>query len=198
MTAPRYRLRSKLAALAISTAIALLIPFCIGAALGLYGPWYYAEARKIERLANEIPGVEVIEVDGNHDVTLQGIWLDLRYGGEPVYFQIVTAESFDRWTENLKVGWIGEWDLSWYSYPCEADEKAGNWNVMSGAVNFGPEGPLADRFDPPFRSIPDFLDRLTEAKALLEEFPEGWPGLRVVTVDGRIHHIRKEPVRDPR
>jgi hypothetical protein len=186
MKARKYGWRSKLAALALGTAVALGVPFCIGAHLGLYGPWYYAEARKIERLARAIPGVAVIEVKGNHDVTYEDIRLDLRYRGVRVYFQNVTRGSFCRWTKNLCVSQIGGWDL---------DERTSH---SVGPVDFGPEGPLADRFNPPFRSIPGFLERLDEVKALVAEIPEGPIGLRVVTPDGRVHHIRKEPAREPR
>ena len=165
--------------------------------VGPFSLFYLAEGREIKRLASQIQGVESVEFGGNRDVTFQDIWLDLRYRGERVYFEQVTPNSFERWTAHLGVGAIGPWSLDLYEYPPATREAAGNWDRASGKVSFGPEGPLADRFDRPFDGITDFLKRIDEAKAVVAEIPLEWPGLRIAQSNGRIIHIRRggPPVR---
>jgi hypothetical protein len=188
------RTRSRL--LAVARRVVLTGLLAVGVWVGCgkflgFGPWYYAEVRRIERRAKEIPGVEVLEVEGNHDLTLEDIWLVIRYRGEVLHFQIVTPGSFERWTENLGVGRMGRFNLSWYSYPSVERERKGDWDRASWTVDLGPGTPLADRFDPPFASIPDFLARIDEFRAFVDTIPDEWPGLRIVEPTGRIHHIRR-------
>jgi hypothetical protein len=173
--------------------IVALAPVVLGVyGLLLIGPWYDREARAIERIAAEIPGVEVIEVDGNHDITLEDIWLDIRYRGEAVHFGNVTSDSFDEWTPNLGVMRVGDWWFSEHTYPDPGREAAGDWNSHGGALDLEPGSVLGELFDPPLGGIRDFLERFDEVKSVIATIPIGSPGIRTVDPDGTIHRLRRK------
>jgi hypothetical protein len=50
---------------------------------------------------------------------------------------------------------------------------------MGGMLDFGPQGDLGAKFDPPIRSIPEFLERLPEVQLAIEALPEEYPGKRI-------------------
>lgn len=163
----------------------------VGLAVSVYwkmGPGYFAEAKSIRKLAEEIPGVVVLDVDGNHDLTLEDIWLDIEYRGERLYFSNITTASFTG-VEHLCVGQVGEWEFMVYGIPAghepppreslhdfEAEVHCYSWG---GSLDFGPKGNVGARLSPPIRSIAEFLERLPEVRRVIMELPEEYPGTKV-------------------
>jgi hypothetical protein len=159
-----------------------------------FEPIYYAEARSITKLASAIPGVEVIEVDGWHDLTLVHLYLVVRYQGTEMCFTSVSEESFGEGSRGVSLAWIDAWHLCHYGFDDENDEETGHFSLFCNSVGLNSCRDLA-RLDgevPSIRSIPDFFAHFEEAMNLIGRIPESYPGLRVVKEDGKVNHYRRE------
>jgi hypothetical protein len=146
----------------------------------LWDFFYYYEARTIEELAAEIEGVADIETYGNEDITFEDIGLALTYHGEPIHFSLVTSQSFDD-VRHLKIGQVGTSDFVVRGFeegyvPTGADD---DWSLLSGMLDFGPDGDIGATLDPPIRSIPEFLRRLDEVRRIVDGIPTTPPGIRI-------------------
>lgn len=136
-------------------------------------------------------------------MTLESLWLDAVYRGTPVSFTNVTPASF-RDVEHLQVAQVGGWGFSVEEFEAGPDApiefaKHDPWDPenpvqhfsLGGSLDFGPAGDIGTEFDPPIRSIPEFLERLPEVVARIERLPEGYPGVHLAT--GRGMRWAKDP-----
>ena len=147
--------------------------------------WYYREAREARRLATAIDGVKVLEVDGNHDTTLESIWLDMEYRGERLYFGNVTPASFSD-VPHLGVAQIGPWVFTVRGYVAGKEPVEEHCRSVGGGLDFGSEGDVGARLEPPIRSIPEFLRRLPEMRRIVATLPDEPPGERIGTDEHRV------------
>jgi hypothetical protein len=160
---------------------------------GLYlfaGPGYYAEARAVRKLAEALPGVTVLDVDGNHDFTLEDLWLEIDYRGTRLYFGSVTEGSFEPDGGYVDVAQVGEWGFTTRGYRSHSATEPFSYGAH---IEFGPAGNQRSLIDLPIRSIPEFLDRLDEVKAVVMTLPEAPPG-RPFDVPDNVNRRRGEVV----
>jgi len=165
---------------ALTVGIIALGVLAVLGAPGAWKSWYHREAREVRRLAEAIDGVVVIEVDGNHDVTLEDIWLDMEYRGERLYFSSVTADSFSG-TDHLRVSQVGGSSFDVRGYVGDSAPSEGTCRLWGSDLDFGPDGDVGRALGRPIRSIPEFLRRLPEVRRIVEALPRSAPGVEVGT-----------------
>ena len=193
-TKSRLKTAVKLFLAAVGVFTVLVNGYVLWLFLGLQFDFiYYAEAREIEELAEAIPGVEVIEVDGSHDLTLQYLWLWARYYGTEVIFRGVSEEDFEDQACGPYLQRLGEWEFVHYGYDNAQAEAENRWSSFGEGISLGPQSDLAKLGGEAslLMSIPNFFENFHHARALLERIPEEYPGLRVVEDDGKVYHFRR-------
>jgi hypothetical protein len=164
-----------------------------GARLGCHR-LYYAELETVRALLEALPGVEIVELGGNEDVTLEDIYAQIRIDGQDVVeLYDLTAESFAP-GRHLNVGSAGGlaprgscccFQNTWMDgEPKPRRERSLAWGI---AVDVGPGGYLAPELAGGIASVQDLVARRREVAKLLASWPRCPDAKRYTDAEGSPH-----------
>jgi hypothetical protein len=155
---------------------------------------YYAELETVRAVLEALPGVEIVELGGNEDVTLEDIYAQIRIDGQHVVeLYDLTAESFVP-GRHLHVGSVGGlaprgscccFRNVWMDGdPEPRRERALAWSI---AIDVGPGGYLAPELAGGIASVPELIARHREVATLLASWPRCPDSKRYTDEEGTPH-----------
>jgi hypothetical protein len=152
----------------ISLTIGLVVLLCLlGAAWIWYccfGPGYYSELNAVKAQFRKLPGVELIDANGNDDITLEHIWATINVKGKGrLTFLALTTDSFEAGA-HVQLLEIGP-----YRFEVNGTGYVGVVKSATGEpvrsqfycqwIDIGPSGACARFFPFSVRSIPEAIER---------------------------------------
>jgi hypothetical protein len=157
----------------ISVIAAVIIGFSL---YWVTGPGYYGELNAMCAQLQRIPQVKIIELQGNHDLTLEDIWAKIHVVGKgDMRFSDLGIDAFHR-TNHLHLGAVGP-----YSIRVEGEgfhgvvETATNKPVRSKfwgySVDIGPEGPFASMFPFKIPNVQTAIKHYDDIQRIIGEWP---------------------------
>lgn len=149
------------------------------------GPGYYAEFNRLKAGIAAIPGIELVEIGGNRDLTYEDIWARVRVNGKGDIVLIALTPAALSSTANLHVSHIGPFSVrkERWGYGAVIDREGKQvWHQSIGFTldvgadgDFGHAGKLAGRLQPPIANVRELIQRYDEVCAVLESLrQETW------------------------
>jgi hypothetical protein len=171
------KLRSSIKTLLISLGLLCLTAVVsLGALLyWITGPGYYSELKAVRAKLERIPGAQVLELSGNHDVTLEEIWarINIEGKGEMGFFEL-NRDSFQQ-TQSLRLRSIGP-------YSFRTRQLVGGRESYGGDIEIGPSSPIPAVRSLGITSVQSAVVHYDQLLALVStwpvttnEWPSGWP-----------------------
>lgn len=159
----------------------------------LKGPGYYAELNAIKRGLAGIPGVRVIEADGNYDLTLEDIYAVVEVAGKGrLKFYDLTLDSF-KTPKHLFLTTIGP-----YRVKTQTEVTAGSVQtepntapqVIRGmgyrwSIDVGAEGDCATLFPFRLKNVRDVIEHYDAICTELTKWPVAPATKHIRTPEGR-------------
>ena len=132
----------------------ILIPFgvllaCIIIAYIVYMKVFYVrEMNQIKNELNKLENVEVVNIWGHHDITLEEITarLKIKGKGEIVLFDLNSVDF--NYPNRVVIFEIGDYSFTWFSW---------NGGIGSG-LDIGIKGALGHLFEKEFKTVKDVID----------------------------------------
>jgi hypothetical protein len=125
---------------------------------------YYREMNQIKKELNELENVEVVNIWGHQDITLEEIAARLRIDGKgEIVLAGLSSDSF-RYPDKVSIYEIGGYSFTWFS--C-------NGGVGPG-IDIGIKGGLGHLFEIEFNTVKDVIDNYDLILETIGNFsPEG-------------------------
>jgi len=115
------------------------------------GPGYYAELNAVRDQLERMPQIQITELNGVHDLTLEHIWAQIRIEGKgEMKFFGLDRDSF-RYTRHLRLCSVGPYLIrvggeGYVGVVESATGKPVRSEFFGGDVDIGPEGEFARMF----------------------------------------------------
>ncbi len=125
------------------------------------------DANVIKSTLEETEGVDVVDVWGNEDVTLEDIYAVITVRGKgPVTILALTPESIKE-AKHFRIAHIGEWELDVLRL-----DEFGAVEASWSDIDIGREGNFARFLNFKLNSVEDLVQRYDEVLSLIESLPE--------------------------
>ncbi len=155
------------------------LTFIVGSALAWYylkGPGYYAEINAVRERLEDIPGVEILELDCVEDITIEHISgrINIAGKGEVTLFNL-SEDSF-RHSESIRLRSIGPYDLRVESegYVGVYESATGNpvrSEFYGGDADIGPAGEFASLFPFEIATVQAVVARYDDILRIIAAWP---------------------------
>jgi hypothetical protein len=162
----------------------------------LAGPGYYAEFNQIKAQLGQMPGVEIVKMGGNTDLTFEDIWAHLKVEGKgEIRLMSLTRDSLTN-SSDLHVAQIGPYSFrkEWWGYGAVIDRegKPVRYQSIGMTLNLGrsgefsPQGKFFGKLRAPVRNVADVVqhyDEICGALASLQDRPHHFENADGSTVE---------------
>ena len=125
------------------------------------------DASAVTAALGKIENIEVIDVWGNEDVTLEDVYAVISVNGKGTITVLgVTPESIEE-SRHVRVAHIGQWEPDVLRVGQSGEAESERFDI-----DFGPDGGLSSELGIEVSSIGDLVRRYDEIASVLEDLPE--------------------------
>lgn len=158
------------------------------------GSGYYRPLRAVEAALRNTPGVEIVSIGANEDVTLEAIWTTIRVKGRgEIGIYDITTDSF-RGSDHFKLTSLGP-----YRFHHDGEGYVGVERIDSGepvcseffggSIDFGRFGEIPRKFPFELRCLNDLISHYDEALQFCDAWLRAGGSLRFTDSKTTNHHF---------